>query len=149
MTTIEHYLPEHTGVAEDLNPALDLRDRAILAERRTAFNKMTGPRVGDFIRFSCGTVQRIAHIWEWGNGPESIQPGNGSFYFGPSGHLSMSGGLDPGLSPDLFEETEERLVGRAWFFHHDHHRAHNGIDVRMNFRVYAVNQPAWTPRARA
>ena len=71
----------------------------ILRSRLAAFNARTGPRVGDWLALAppdprCPTYTRFTH--DWG---DHIQTGgqDGSYYFSSTGHLSYSGGLDPGI----------------------------------------------------
>ena len=118
--------------------ALDARDSEILAERVTAYNTHAQPRVGDFVRFADGTLRRISHDW-FG---ESLQTSDGgSFYLG-NGYLSFSGSLYRGISPETLTLTDETREGGAWFFHHDQHQAHSGVDVRVSLRVYACTLDA-------
>lgn len=113
---------------------LDEKDTLILAEREAAFNNHKGPRVGDFVRMLDGGVQRFSHDWDYDN---SIQTTNGgSFYLDSSGHASFSGGLNPAIMKDTLEEIDETMVGMFWFFRHDWHIAHNGVDVKVMCRVY-------------
>jgi hypothetical protein len=55
----------------------------------------------------------------------------------------MSGSLYSGVKPELLTLTDERRDAGVWFFHHDWHKAHNGVEATMSFRVYtsAVEAP--------
>ena len=120
---------------------LDPQDQLILIERQAMFTARTEPKQGDFIRFADGSIKRIARVWHDENGnAEHIQPttgnGNGiSFYIG-EGYMSFSGGLDSGIDAAKFTRTNETMEGRAWFFHHDWAKAHNGIEVVITCPVW-------------
>jgi hypothetical protein len=125
-------------------PALDERDAEIISARLAAMDAREGPRVGDFVRFACGTLRRISH--DWGDGVQTSDAG--SFYLGDYG-CSFSGALfgtvptdsltlahlDSGWSP-------ETRAGAVWVFHHDHHCAHNGVHASIPFRVYVCDREA-------
>lgn len=105
----------------------------VLENRVKAFNTFQGIRVGDYVRHLSGKLDRVTHV-----GPDSAQTGggNGSYYLGEGGYLSYSGGLDPGIPRNKLVLTEEVFPGMIWFFSMDQHEAHNGIDFKIDFRVY-------------
>lgn len=129
----------------------DGRDLEILRSRVDELNERTGPRVGDFVRFADGVTRRVSHLWAWDvrtDGPrpadwvDSAQTSDGgSFYLG-DGYVSMSGGLHPGVPLETLTDTGELLSGQCWFFHHDWHRAHNGVNVCVPFRLYSCSLEA-------
>lgn len=122
---------------------LDETDAAIVAARLVELDGIDGPRVGDWVDFADGESRRIAHIWSnrdiWTGlaQPVSVQTtdGIGSFYLG-DGYVSMSGALHPGVDPILLTDTGKTRPGAVWIFHHDWHRAHNGVDTVVPFRVF-------------
>lgn len=117
---------------------LDERDTTILNDRQDEYDKITGPRVGDYVIFADGTERRISHDW-WG---ESFQTSEGgSFYLG-SGYQSFSGSLYTSVPADSLTDTGEQRHGLVWFFHHGWHRAHNGVYALAVQRVYACSLPA-------
>lgn len=129
---------------------LDARDAAILAERIALLDAVEGPRCGDFLRMPDGTMHRVAHVYpaDWDD-MAGVQPnylannwrerfGEGSYYLG-RGYVSMSGSLDGWIAASRLTLTSETREGSAWFFHHDHARAHNGVTVSVPFRVYDVS----------
>lgn len=122
---------------------LDDRDQAILAERTAALDAVEEPRVGDFVVFADGVTRRISYHWHdgagWDGGYQSSD--GGSYYLG-TGYVSMSGGLYTTVPKETLTLTDEKRDGSVWFFHHDHHTAHNGVDVMIPFRVYACSLPA-------
>lgn len=110
---------------------LDEKDTQILTKRRAAFDAIKGPRVGDFIKMLDGTLQRFSHDWD-----DDIQTAEGgSFYIGP-GYVSFSGGLNPAIPKASIILTDEVSGGAFWFFHHDQHRAHNGVNFFMPCRIF-------------
>lgn len=124
--------------------ALDERDAAIYRERFHALYRAPGPRVGDFVDFADGVTRRISFITppEWLPECDSVQTSDdGSFYLG-HGYASFSGALYPGVPHGSLEYTTEHRRGPAWFFHHDHHRASNGVDVDLDWRVFRCSLEA-------
>ena len=126
-------------------PEFDERDGEILAERQLRRERITGPRVGDFVWMTDGELRRFAH--HWGDriqptsgpskGPRDIGAG-GSFHLCRNGGVEHSGGLDQGIPIDRLRPTEETQDGWFWFFHHDSARAHNGVNFKIPCRVYKV-----------
>jgi hypothetical protein len=114
---------------------LDERDQQILKEYQDAFLARTEPKQGDWVRFSDGTMRRIAQVWKnEENKPDSIQTDHSkfgsSFYLG-NGYMSFSGGLFSGVPFSTFTRTNETKEANAWIFHHGHTQAHNGIFVKV------------------
>lgn len=125
----------------------DAKNREILASRVKAFDQRLGPRVGDWIYFADGAKRRITHIWHHEDDtPEGAQttPGTGdagSFYFDHA-YCSYSGGLETSTPCDKLTLTTEKRDGLVWFFHHDHHCAHNAVQALISFRVYTTTENA-------
>lgn len=119
---------------------LDDRDAAILVERLAKLNARKGPQVGEFVRFSDGTVRRFSYHWRddegWDGGMQTSD--EGSFHLGRCG-VSFSGSLYSCLPTERMRATDETMMGRVWFFHHDHMTAHNGVDVQVPLRVWEYN----------
>jgi hypothetical protein len=63
---------------------LDARDTEILAQRIYAFEQVTGPRVGDYVRFADDVTRRISYIWRDEHDQAfNVQTSDGgSFYLG-------------------------------------------------------------------
>lgn len=117
---------------------LDVRDAELLARRVEALSFVAGPRVGDFVRFVCGTVRRVSFVTpvEWLPECDAVQTSEGgSFYLG-DGYTSFSGGLFPGVPRSSLLLTAEVRYGSVWFFSHDYAMRDNGVDASMPFRVY-------------
>lgn len=148
--TITTHLPadlptRHNGIVREDNSHLDPITRDLFADlklnrRLLIADDPTRPHTGEWARFTDGTMRRISHVWEWGNGPESIQTSDGgSFHVSiRSGVAVMSGGLHPGLSPDLFTLTDDTHGAWFWMWVKGIRRAHNGVDVRIPQRVWHV-----------
>lgn len=126
-------------------PALDDQDAAIREKRAALLDQEQGPREGDYIEFADGNTRRVSHVWpaDWhDDGFARCQTSEqGSWYLG-NGGVSFSGSLYGSVSEDTLTLTEERRDGSVWFFHHDHHRAHNGIHTSIPFRVYRCTEEA-------
>lgn len=114
---------------------LDETDNAILAEKIVARENIAGPRVGDYVSFPTGELERISH--DWG---EALQtsPG-GSFFLYRNGQGSFSGGLNPATPLDKLELTHVQLPGSFWFFHHDRAGAGRGVHFEIPCRVYRTS----------
>jgi hypothetical protein len=114
---------------------LDPRDAQLLADRITTRNTLDGARVGDFVRMPDDTLRRFTY--DWGDSLQVTLPNaGGSFYFSRSGHMDFSGGLDHSILRDRLHDTGETMPACAWFFHHDHASAHNGVNVMVPCRVF-------------
>jgi hypothetical protein len=123
-----------------VNPAFDDKDAVILRNRIEAWDKRTGPRVGDFVLMPNGQKRRFTHAWD--DGMQTTYPGfgNGSFHFGKEGYMDYSGSLDSSIKFERIVDTGECEEGVAWFFHHNEMRAHNGVDCHVPCRVYRVTE---------
>lgn len=72
---------------------LDHIDQQILDAAVALRDQIEGPRIGDFVLFPTGQLERFSH--DWGDGGIQTSPG-GSFFLSRSGHGSLScGGLNP------------------------------------------------------
>jgi hypothetical protein len=122
---------------------LDARDTEILAQRIYAFEQVTGPRVGDYVRFADDVTRRISYIWRDEHDQAfNVQTSDGgSFYLG-NGYVSFSGGLYDGVEPSSLSGGDRKMLGSVWFFHHDQHMAHNGVDAEIPFRLYRCSEVA-------
>lgn len=106
----------------------------ILEERKIAFDKIAGPRVGDYLSLPHGIMTRFTHDW----GEEiQIGGGSGSFYFG-NGYMSYSGGLDPSIEKKYIIQTDEKKDGMVWFFHENSSGGGRGVHFYIPFRVFKL-----------
>jgi hypothetical protein len=121
----------------DCTMTLDKKDQDILAARVAAFDPTEGPRVGDHVEFADGVIRLISYVWtdgaEWLGGVQTSD--GGSFYLG-HGRMQFSGSLYMSVPHETLTLTEDTRETRAWFFHHDYHTAHNGIDVPVTMRLW-------------
>ena len=139
-TTTEQQEPTQTTEIDDLDPT----DWAYLNVVLTRYNAQmdTLPRVGDWLRFPSGEFRRVASVWS-DHGLQPCGRGSASFYFGKGiddAYVSHSGGLDPELtfSQYSFALSPDTRAGVVWFFKGGIARAHNGVYVRVPFRVFEV-----------
>jgi hypothetical protein len=123
----------------NLNPNLDAKDLAILAGIVETMAAKEGPRVGDFIRFACGTERRIGADWGRGLG---VQTAKGGRFCIDRGMADHSGGYFGINEKAALTDTGETQPGEAWFFHHGEVRAHNGVDVLAPFRIFTSTEKA-------
>jgi hypothetical protein len=122
---------------------LDARDTEILADRIHSFEQVTGPRVGDYVRFADDVTRRISYIWRDEHDQAfNVQTSDGGSYYLGKGYVSMSGSLYDGVEPSTLTDTGRRVMGSVWFFHHDHRMAHNGVDTEIPFRLYRCSEVA-------
>jgi hypothetical protein len=115
-----------------LNPQFDDHDRSLLAMRVEAWDKRTGPRVGDFIEMRDGTTHRLAY--DLGDRVQTTcRNSPGSFCFCEGGTMRMSGRLDPAIRNEDIEDTGN---GWAWFFHHDFRDDDSAVHFTVTCRIY-------------
>jgi hypothetical protein len=123
-------------------PDVSELDHQMLAIRMELYNKISGPRPGDFVKLSDGTYQRFTRIY-----PGAIQAGASAnsegFYLG-HGTMSYSGGLNPGVKLSDLIKTDETKNGDVWFFHNNEFKAFNGIHFKVPFRVFMLKSDADT-----
>ncbi|MHB8618421.1 MAG: hypothetical protein ACYDAG_02440 [Chloroflexota bacterium] len=117
----------------------DHTDAAILGKRMAVFDARPGPRVGDYVIMPDGGKERFSHDWGDDDGLQTAR--GGSFYLG-DGYASFSGTLNPIIKRNRLIDTGAREDARFWFFHHDHHIGHNGVDVEAPVRVFVVSNAA-------
>lgn len=126
---------------DDMNSHIDAIDGTILAERTFKRSARSGPRVGDFIYLLDGTLHRFTYAWDDGlqttyRWRETGNVETGSFYLNSNGDVSYSGSLDSSIPLEQIQDTGEHQAGDFWFFHHNEHKAHNGVQVKAPCRVF-------------
>lgn len=129
--------------SESRKTKLEEKNQTLLTQKLEQFNKRSGVRVGDYVRLPTidkrqNEYTRITHVWS-----ETAQTGGGGSYFiGDSGCLEYSGGLDSGLALDALVLSGETKQGAVWFFSGDEVRAHNGVTLLADMRVFTVKAGA-------
>lgn len=111
---------------------LDARDQELLSAIVALRDQLEGPRIGDYVVFGTGELERFSH--DWGQDIQT-SPG-GSFYLCSSGHSSFSGGLNPETPIQDLELTPVLLPGTFWFFHHGHPGAGRGVYFEIPCKVF-------------
>lgn len=115
----------------------DERDNEIALSSAIAFNDLTGPRVGDFVRMKDGELRRFTY--DWGDGIQTTCPKfGGSFYLHDFGHASYSGSLDPSIKKEHLEDTGDFKSGDFWFFHHGFPCASSAVYVSIPCKVWQI-----------
>lgn len=120
---------------------VDPKNISILHSRLSAREKLSGPRVGDWLRRLDGSETRMTHIWDLDEDGLHVQDGGtfgGSFYLQSTGHEDYSGGLNPGIPASTMELTEEIKDGLVWFFDRDWPGADRGVTFKIQERVWRV-----------
>lgn len=121
------------------NP-LDTKDQELLATAVLLRDQETGPRIGDYVLFATGQLERFSHDW----GADIQTSPGGSFYLNKSGRGSLScGGLNPATPREELELTSATLPGSFWFFHHGLAGAGRGVYFDIPCRVF-VTKAAYT-----
>lgn len=118
-----------------MNNKLDAFDRALLEKRIQARERIPGPRIGDYVLFNSGELERFSH----NHGTELQTSPSGSFYLRSSGTSELSGGLNPSIPLGSLELTKATLPGTFWFFHHEIGGAGRGVDCEIPCRVYKTS----------
>ena len=113
---------------------LDEKDQELLDARIKSRDSIDGPRIGDYILFPTGEIERLSY--DWGDGMQTA-PG-GSFYLHKQASFS-SGGLNPITPKAQMKETDAILPGDFWFFHHDQAGASRGVYFEAPCRVFLTD----------
>jgi len=117
-------------------------NETILLKRTQIWDKIKGPRVGDYLRVG-DKYTRFTH-----DGDDHLQTGgcchyangkkrDGRYYFG-KGYMSYSGALDKGVAVSDIEETDEIREGPVWFFNNDEPGKDNAVYFEILCRVYTI-----------
>ncbi|WP_313315493.1 hypothetical protein [Pulveribacter sp.] len=117
---------------------LDAKDQALLAGAVAARDLQPGPRIGDYVLFATGQLERFSHDWD-----DALQtsPG-GSFYLSSLGEGSLScGALNPPTPKSRLQLSEASLPGAFWFFHHGLAGAGRGMHFEIACRVFKTDAP--------
>lgn len=121
----------------------DPRNVEIIERRMAKLDAREGPRVGDYVRFTDGTLRRCSYHWSdgagWDGGMQTSD--GGSFYLG-EGYVSMSGSLYSCVPTDSLKLTDETREGTVWIFDHDFAGAGRAVHYSVPFRVFTCELPA-------
>lgn len=151
---------EYDGTVTDVR--LDDQDERTIIARAAAYDRIPGPRVGDFVEFADGITRRISHVWaaDWheDNIARCQTSDGGSFYLGGIGesmwhrlsggegdrgdaYVSFSGSLYESVKADTLKLAGSRN-GAVWVFHHEQWGAGRGVNGTMAFRVFTCSEKA-------
>lgn len=114
----------------------DATDQALLAKLTLAREQIARPRIGDYVRFSTGELERFSHDWDVGLQTSPVWAG--SYYLCSHGNASFSGGLNPPIPFESLTLAEEVMDGDFWFFHHNMAGAGRGVSFSIPCRVYST-----------
>lgn len=116
----------------------DDKDQAIADRRQAQRDQFDGPRMGDYVLFPTGELERFSHDW----GDELQTSPSGAFHMYEGGDTQMTcGGLHPATPRDQLVLAEQSLPGTFWFFHHGEVGAGRGVYFRMPCRLYRTTAP--------
>ena len=115
-----------------MNDHLDSRDQALFVKFVAAREKLDGPRIGDYLRFPTGELERFSH--DLGDALQT-SPG-GSIFLNSAGGCSFSGGLNPSTPLSAMSQLLANLPGTFWFFHHGLAEAGRAVYFNIDCRVY-------------
>lgn len=120
--------------ALDLN---NVRNKELATAAEMAFNRRTGPRVGDFVHMLDGTLRRFTYDWHDGLQTTSGgQPGDASFFMNSTGYAEFSGSLDSIIPLHRIMPTPERRMGWFWMFDEGYSGGGRGRMYQVECRVY-------------
>lgn len=126
------------GISEYYSPfekfAFDAMDARILREAIAELDKVEGPRLGDFVKFQDGSINRIS-VNRHRNEVQTTQ--HGSFFLGKGGFMEFSGACGAPIARERLTPLSETLEGDVWTFHHGYVVAGGRVDGKVPFRVYA------------
>lgn len=124
-----------------MDKGLNIKTAEHLLKCITAREQIPGPRIGDFIIFKDGRIERFSH--DWG---DTIQtsPG-GSFHLSSDGLTSFSGGLNEAIPKTSFRESYFDhydqtnycgLTGQFWVTYNARLCHGSKVNVDLQCRVY-------------
>jgi hypothetical protein len=116
----------------------DQRDKEALYSRQVKRFAHRAIQHGDYVQFDDGVVRRTSHIWCVG-----VQTSDGgSWHLNASGDGSFSGSLYDAVPHQTLSDTWQYRLADFWFFHHDWHKAHNAVYVKLYVRVWVCELAA-------
>lgn len=115
---------------------LDGKDQALLAAILLRREQIERPRLGDYVRFPTGELERFSH--DWGTEFQTSPLKSASYYLHTHGNASVGGGLNPSIPTDSLTLSAESKEGTYWFFHHGEAGQGRGVYFEIPCRVYAT-----------
>ncbi|MHC3436454.1 MULTISPECIES: hypothetical protein [Delftia] len=107
-------------------------DQERLAQIQANRERIEGPRIGDFVVFSTGQIERFSHAWD-----DCLQTSpSGSFFLHASGSGEFSGALNPHTPRQSLELTRATLPGTFWFFRDGRAQPGGRVDFSIPCRVF-------------
>jgi len=118
------------------NSHLDARDADIHRKTELAWcdQSASRPRVGDFLQNADGSFVRFCNITK--TYAQTTTALKESYYVGPTGCASYSGGLDPGVDLELLALSLKMKRGQFWFFHHGRAGGGRGVKITLPCRIW-------------
>lgn len=110
------------------------KDKEILRRRAERFDARRGPKVGEWILFTDGVMERISYRW-----PGGFQTSDGGRFYLDDDYARYSGSLNETVPSKHIHPTDEMKRARFWFFHDDWWGADRGIDVSFPARVWEAD----------
>lgn len=112
----------------------DAIDEAIKTERFAEHEQIEQPRLGDYVLFPTGELERFS--CNLGDGIQTSP--DGAFYLSGNGGVSFGGSLNPPTPRDKLDLTDQSLPGSFWFFHHGSVGAGRRVNFQIPCRVYST-----------
>lgn len=137
MKTPQFEIDYNPATHADLPADVLANNQALIASRQAARQKLSGARLGDFVKTAEGKYLRLTKDYK--DRIQTTKPsidGGGSFYLNSDGTCSYSGCLDYPTSKERLRPTDEARDGVFWFFSNNEARAHNGMHFRLPCRVF-------------
>jgi len=107
-------------------------DQERLAQIQANRERIEGPRIGDFVLFSTGQLERFSHAWD-----DGLQTSpSGSFFLHASGSSEFSGALNPHTPRRSLELIGAILPGTFWFFRDGRAQPGGRVDFSIPCRVF-------------
>ncbi len=132
----------------DTYPGSD--NRTMIVQRQAALDKITGPKVGDYLR----TIDNKLLRFTINSGDRLQAYYGGSFYLGNNG-CDFSGACGDSYPVYRLIETGERKAGSVWFFRNDEWRGGNSYETKAMFTVWEevhdmfLNDAQWKQRSKS
>lgn len=114
---------------------LDQVNQNLVAQRIQAREQIVGPRLGDYLLFPTGELERLGT--KMGKGYQTTP--SGSFFLWSDGDAQCSGSYHPIVDAATLELTSVRLRGAFWFFDHDEVGPDRGVTFKIPCQVFTTS----------